>query len=104
MPRPEARLTVEVRPRAGRDAVDGWRGSVLRVRVTAPPADGAANEAVRRLLAERCGCAPSRVEVVRGHASRTKVVRITGVTPAEVLARLGAPGDARPTRAAARSL
>jgi uncharacterized protein (TIGR00251 family) len=99
---PETRLTVEVRPRAGRDAIDGWRGAVLRVRVAAPPADGAANEAVRALLAERLGCARSRVEILRGHAARTKVVGIAGLDRAETLSRLGR-AESSPTRAGARS-
>ena len=92
MPPPETRLTVEVRPRAGRDDLAGWHGSVLRLRVAAPPADGAANEAVRALLAERLGCARSRVEIVRGHTARTKLVRIAGLAPDVAAARLAMPG------------
>lgn len=103
MPPPETRLTVEVRPRAGRDEIVGWQGPRLRVRVTAPPADGAANEAVRALLAERLGCAPSRVEIVRGHTARTKIVRVAGLAPDEAATRLARPGGAGSTRAAARS-
>jgi uncharacterized protein (TIGR00251 family) len=91
-PPPETRLTVEVRPRAGRDEIAGWQGVVLRVRVAAPPADGAANEAVRALLAERLGCARSRVEIVRGHTGRTKVVRVSGLSLPEVTTRLAVPG------------
>jgi uncharacterized protein YggU (UPF0235/DUF167 family) len=72
------------------------------VRVTAPPADGAANEAVRELLAERLGCAPSRVEIVRGHTARTKVLRISGLAPGEVATRLAMPGGALRVRAAGR--
>jgi uncharacterized protein (TIGR00251 family) len=90
MPAPEARLTVEVRPRAGHDEIVGWSGGALRVRVAAPPAEGAANDAVRALLADRLGCAPSRVEIVRGRTARTKAVRIVGLSPATVTARLGA--------------
>jgi hypothetical protein len=92
MPPPEARLVVEVRPRAGRDAVVGWRAGALQVRVAAPPADGAANEAVRALLAERLGCPRGRVEIVRGHAARTKAVRVVGLSATDVAARLGVPG------------
>ena len=103
MPLPETRLTVEVRPRAGRDEIVGWQGPRLRVRVTAPPADGAANEAVRALLAERLGCAPSRVEIVRGHTARTKIVRVVGLAPGEAATRLALPEGAGVTRAAARS-
>jgi uncharacterized protein YggU (UPF0235/DUF167 family) len=99
LPGPEARLTVEVRPRAGRDAIDGWQGDILRVRVAASPADGAANEAVRSLLAKRLGCARSRVEVIRGHTARTKVVRVVGLDRAAAAARLGQPADSPLTRA-----
>ncbi|HEY7140906.1 MAG TPA: DUF167 domain-containing protein [Methylomirabilota bacterium] len=104
MSRPEAHLTVEVRPRSGRDEIVGWQGRHLRVRVAAPPADGAANEAVRGLLAERLGAARSRVEIVRGHASRTKVVRVVGLAPVELAARLAMPGGALPVRPAARPI
>src|SRR5262245_63062919 len=94
---PETRLTVQVRPRAGRSEVAGWHGAVLRLRVAAPPADGAANDAVRALLAEQLGCARSRVEIVRGHAGRTKIVRIVGLAPADAAARLAMPGAALPS-------
>jgi uncharacterized protein len=100
---PEARLTVAVRPRARRDEIVGWQGAVLRVRVAAPPADGAANDAVRTLLAARLRCAPSQVEIVRGHTARTKVVRVSGLTSTEAADRLASPGAAAPSRAAAAS-
>lgn len=86
--RPEARLTVRVLPRASRTEIAGVEGSSVRVRVTAPPANGAANDAVRRLLARALGCPPSAVEILRGHGGREKLVRIVGLAPAEVLARL----------------
>ena len=86
----EARLTVQVRPRAACDAVDGWAGSALRVRVTAPPADGAANEAVRAVLARALGCPRSAVEILRGATARTKLIRIVGLSPEELRARLTA--------------
>ena len=92
-----------MRPRASRDEIVGWQDDRLRVRVTAPPADGAANEAVRALLAERLSLARSRVEIVRGQTARTKVVRIVGLAPEELTTRLGMPGAASPTRWAARS-
>ena len=99
----DTRLTVEVRPRAGRDGVTGWDGRVLRLRVAAAPAGGAANEAVRALLAERLGCARSRVEIVRGHTARTKIVRIAGLAPADAAARLATAGPALPGAGAPRS-
>jgi len=100
---PETRLTVEVRPRAGRDEIVGWQGAVLRVRVTAPPAGGAANQAVRALLADRLGCARSRIEIVRGHTARTKVVRVMGLALGEVATRLAMSGGASTAPAAVRS-
>ncbi len=90
-PAPEARLTVAVQPRAGRDGIVGWRDGVLRVRVTAPPAAGAANAAVRALLANRLGCAPGRVEILRGAGARTKILRIAGLSASDVALRLGEP-------------
>jgi uncharacterized protein YggU (UPF0235/DUF167 family) len=58
--------------------------------VTAPPAGGAANEAVRDLLADTLGCSRSAVTIVRGHGSRTKLVDVAGLTSAEVTRRLAA--------------
>ena len=68
-------LTVRVQPRASRDEfrVEGTR---LKVRITAPPVDGAANAHLLRLLADAFGVATSRVELVRGATGREKVVRI----------------------------
>ena len=100
---PEARLTLDVRPRAGSDEIVGWRGDKLQLRVKAAPVDGAANEAVRALLAERLGCARSRIEIVRGQAARTKVVRIVGLAPGEAASRLATSSGASPVHATARS-
>jgi uncharacterized protein YggU (UPF0235/DUF167 family) len=59
------------------------------VRVSAPPVDGRANAALCALVAERAGVPPSRVSVVRGLASRDKVVRVEGVEPAALRSALG---------------
>lgn len=91
----EARLTVEVRPRAARNQIVEVGDTALRVGVTAPPLDGAANAAVRDLLAATLGCPRSAVAIVRGERSRTKVVRVLGLTPAECRARF-ASGAQRP--------
>ena len=91
MPSPRAEvvtLRVRVQPRASREAILGWREDVLRVAVTAPPVEGEANQAVRGLLARALGIAPSAVSVIRGERARDKVVRIAGVTDAELGARL----------------
>ncbi len=66
-------LTVRVNPRARHNEVTGVVNGALVVRTTAPPADGKANKAVIRLLAEYLDVAPSRISLSRGAASRDKV-------------------------------
>jgi uncharacterized protein len=73
------RIPVRVQPRARKNEIGGERGGVLMVRVTAPPAEGRANAAVRKLLAKRLGIAPGRVSVVRGASGRDKLVEIDGM-------------------------
>jgi uncharacterized protein YggU (UPF0235/DUF167 family) len=87
------RLTVRVTPRAGRDAVEGWAADasgrpLLKVKVRAAPADGQANEAVRRLVASELGLAPSMVRLATGAAARIKGLEIEA-DEAWVLDRLG---------------
>jgi len=65
-------------------------GNELRIKVTAPPVDAAANEALVELLAGRLDCPRGRVELIRGHKSRHKVVKLHGFTPEEALQRLSA--------------
>jgi len=72
------RVAVVVHPRAGREELS-WDGRELRLRVTQPPIDGAANAAVPRLVAGWAGVAPSRVRLVAGHRGTHKQVEIEGV-------------------------
>jgi uncharacterized protein YggU (UPF0235/DUF167 family) len=74
-------------PGAGRDVIDGIGEGVLRARVAARPVDGAANDALRRLLAEALDVPVARITLVRGARSRTKVVAIDGVTADSVQSR-----------------
>jgi uncharacterized protein (TIGR00251 family) len=83
-----ALVRVRLQPRASRDAIAGERAGTLAVRVTAPPVDGRANDALCRLLAKAAGVAPSRVEVVRGASAREKLVRVEGVAAGDLAARL----------------
>jgi uncharacterized protein (TIGR00251 family) len=71
-----------VQPRASQDAILGLRDGVVRVRLTAPPVDGKANQALCRLLARALGVAPSAVAILRGDAGRDKLVRIAGIDAA----------------------
>jgi uncharacterized protein (TIGR00251 family) len=74
------RLTVRVQPRASKDEFAGVREGVLRVRLRAPPVDGAANEALVRFLADELGVARRQVRMVSGFGSRTKTVEIDALT------------------------
>ncbi|MEI8297314.1 MAG: DUF167 family protein [Pseudomonadota bacterium] len=78
-------LTLRVQPRASRDALV-LETTRLKVRITAPPVDGAANAYLLRYLAGRFGVAPSRTELVRGMTGREKTVRIRA--PSELPAEL----------------
>ena len=84
-----ARLSIRLTPRASRDAIAGFEGETLRVRVTAPPVEGRANRALVRLLAKRLGLPRGAVRVVAGQASRNKVVAVDGLGAAELRRRLG---------------
>jgi uncharacterized protein (TIGR00251 family) len=85
---PIATIKVRVQPRASKNEILGHSGYTLRVRVTAPPEGGRANEAVIALLADALGVAKSRVNIVRGIASREKLVLIESLTQEEIQRRL----------------
>lgn len=70
------RLTVKVIPRASRDEVVGFQGDVFKVRLRAPPVDGAANEALVELLAGHFGIKRSRIHIIHGGKTRLKLVEI----------------------------
>lgn len=71
-------LVLHVQPGARRDEVVGPLGDRLKVRVAAPPVEGAANARLTRLLAAELAVPPSRVEVMSGHGARQKRVRVRG--------------------------
>lgn len=77
-------LSVRVRPRASRDAIEGIHGDALAVRLSAPPVEGAANEALRRLLAKSLGVSLSAVEIIGGQTGRSKIIRIQGVSAKDI--------------------
>jgi uncharacterized protein (TIGR00251 family) len=81
-------LRVRVQPRASKNALSGEREGALVVRLTAPPVEGAANEALARFLGRALGVAPSAVSVVSGATGRDKVVRVAGVDTAVARERL----------------
>lgn len=87
-------ISVKVIPRSRKNSVawvkeeEGEEGERLKARLTAPPVDGAANEALVALLAERLGIPKRQVVIVRGATSRQKVVEVVGLSPADVRQRL----------------
>jgi hypothetical protein len=85
-------ISVKVQPRASANEVGQALGDELRVKVTAPPVEAAANEALVRLLAEVLGCPRNRVEIARGHTSRHKVLKVYGMSAQGVAARLCSRG------------
>ncbi len=84
-----ALLFLKVVPRAAANEVGQAVGAELKLKVTAPPVDSAANRAVTEFLAERLGCARSALVLVRGEKSRHKAILVRGLTPEEVAERLG---------------
>jgi hypothetical protein len=81
-------LPIVVQPRASRNAVVGLHGTALKIHLTAPPVDGAANEACLRFLADLLGVRRSRLAIVKGDKQRQKLVRIANASLAALQARL----------------
>jgi uncharacterized protein (TIGR00251 family) len=86
------RLLVHVQPRARRTEVVGRHGDAIRIRLAAPPVDGAANEALLRFLADRLGVARPAVTLLSGQTSRSKRVEVTGIDVATAADRLADRG------------
>jgi len=82
------RITVYVQPRASKTEVAGMHGDALKIRLTAPPVDNAANEALIDFIAAKLGIPKSSVRVAAGATGRRKIVEIDGVTLAAVTAVL----------------
>jgi hypothetical protein len=88
-----ARLPIKVVPGSSRDAIAGWLGSALKVRVTAPAERGRANAAALALLASALRVPPERLRLVAGHGSSRKVVEVSGLSEAELRERLPRAAD-----------
>jgi uncharacterized protein (TIGR00251 family) len=76
-------FSVRVVPKASKIEVVGMHAGALKVRIAAPPVDGAANAELVRLLAKHFGVSRSDVEIVAGQTSKSKRVRVTGITDSE---------------------
>lgn len=84
-------LEIRVTPRSPRSGLDGVRNGRLIVRVTAPPVDSAANDAVIDLLARALDIPKRQIAIAHGHTARDKRVEITGLSDEQVRARLQLP-------------
>ena len=81
-------LSVKLQPRASKNEIGEPLGNELKIKITAPPVDAAANQALVEFLADKLDCSRGKVELIRGQTSRHKTILIHGFTPAEVLARI----------------
>jgi uncharacterized protein (TIGR00251 family) len=77
-------FAVRVVPRASKNEIAGIHGDALKIRLTAPPVEGRANEALIAFLAKRLGVRRSQVEIVAGATSRRKMIRVVGMLAQEV--------------------
>lgn len=82
-------FAVRVIPRGSRDAIEGAYGEALKVRLMAPALENRANDALRRLLAERLNVPLAAVRIVAGEKSRTKHISIAAMTRAHLMKVLG---------------
>jgi len=71
---------IKVQPRASRNEISGWQGDALKIRLTAPPVDGEANEACLKFLAEYFHVTRKQVKITSGLKSKHKVIEIEGLT------------------------
>jgi hypothetical protein len=82
------RFALHVQPRAKKPGIDGTHGDALRVRVHAPPVEGAANEAVVAVLAAALGVPARAVHIAAGQSGRQKLVDVDGIDAATAMSRL----------------
>ena len=85
-PKGRVRLAIRVQPRAARSEVVGAYGDGLKVRLMAPPVDGAANEELVELLARTFAVARRSIRILAGERSRSKIVELEGITDGAVRA------------------
>jgi hypothetical protein len=81
---------IRVVPRASRCEPAGFQGDALKLRITAPPVEGKANEACIALLAKLLGAKKAQVAIIAGHASRMKTVAVEGVKANQIAALIAA--------------
>ena len=78
-------LSVKLQPRASKNEIGAPLGDELKIKVTAPPVDAAANQALMEFLADKLDCSRGKVELLRNQTSRHKTVMLHGFAPVEIL-------------------
>ena len=78
------RIEVKVQPRSSRNQISGEQDGALKVKLTAPPVEGEANDACIRYVAGLLGVPRSSVDILRGRTSRKKTLRVRGLPPQAV--------------------
>lgn len=81
-------IKIKVTPRSSRNEILGMEGDAYRVKLTSPPVDGKANEALRGFLSKKLGISKSLVGIVSGERARVKLVEVVGLAPSDVQSRL----------------
>ena len=89
---PDQLVAIRVQPRASRERVLGLRGEAIAIALQAPPVDGAANQALLKLIARQLKVSGAAVELVRGATGRSKWIRVAGWSADQVRAALLRPG------------
>ncbi len=82
-------LNLKVQPRASKNEISGAIGTQLKVKVTSPPVDAAANQAVVEMLADLLDCSRGSFQILRGQTSQNKVVLVRGIPAERIVALLG---------------
>jgi uncharacterized protein (TIGR00251 family) len=81
-------LKVYLQPKSSKNEIVGRYRDGIKIKVTAPPIEGKANEALIRFLAKEFGISPSCIEIIKGHRSREKTLRISGALDQELVKKL----------------
>ena len=84
---------IKVLPRSSKNQLCGLQGEALKIKLTAPPVDGAANEACLRFLAEQLGVPMGRLRIISGQTNQHKLIRVEGLNREQVLTKLDCSSD-----------
>lgn len=82
-------LKIKVQPRASRNKISGVIGDALKVVLTAPPVDGEANDACIDFFSDILGVPKKSIQILSGHTSRTKLIKVYGLTKSDILEKVG---------------